>query len=118
MARAGMSVRMTLNNFREAEHVFDRTSWNTLKKMGLFLVPESKKRCPVDKGQLRGSIQYILSKAVGNNYLTIGATALHGIFVHEGTRKMRARPFIKNAILENISRLKTVAQEEYRRIGN
>ena len=118
MTRAGMSVRMTLNNFREAERVFDRTSWNTLKKMGLFLVAESKRRCPVDKGQLRGSIQYILSKAVGNNYLTIGATALHGIFVHEGTRKMRARPFIKNAIMENISRLKTVAQEEYRRIGD
>ena len=113
MAQARASMRLTINNFDRAKNIFEKTAWNTLKKMGMFLVAEAKKRCPVDTGRLRGSIQYYLSKIWGKNYLTIGATAEYAIFVHEGTRKMRKRPFIKDGILENIGKLQEIAAREY-----
>lgn len=113
MAQASANMRLTINNFDKVEKIFEKTAWNTLKKMGMFLVAESKKRCPVDTGRLRGSIQYYLSKIWGKNYLTIGATAEYAIFVHEGTRKMRKRPFIKDGILENIGKLQEIAAREY-----
>jgi hypothetical protein len=40
MAQARASMRLTINNFDKAKNIFEKTAWNTLKKMGMFLVAE------------------------------------------------------------------------------
>lgn len=64
-----------------------------------FLIEgESKMRSPVDTGRLRSSIA--TSLGVGN--LGIGAivqtNVFYAVYVHEGTRKMSGRPFMKQAV--------------------
>lgn len=69
-----------------------------------FLIEgESKQRSPVDTGRLRSSI----ATSLGVGKLGIGAivqtNVFYAIYVHEGTRKMASRPFMKQAVdsLEN-----------------
>lgn len=55
---------------------------------------ESAVRTPVDTGRLRGSYEM----KFGNLYGETGPTANYGIYVHEGTRYMKARPFMSEGI--------------------
>ena len=59
-------------------------------------------------GTLMGSISHEKSS---ENTVDIGTNVKYGIYVHEGTRKMKGRPFIKDGLLENEERLQTVAAE-------
>jgi HK97 gp10 family phage protein len=114
LAQARASMRMTINHFDDARKLFDKVGWSTLKKIGMFLVAESKKRCPVITGYLRGSIRYYISKMWEKHYLTIGATADYAGYVHEGTRYQRKQPFIKDSIMENLTKIQSIAEQEYK----
>lgn len=64
-----------------------------------FLIEgESKMRSPVDTGRLRASI----ATSLGVGQLGIGAivqtNVFYAVYVHEGTRKMSGRPFMKQAV--------------------
>jgi len=64
----------------------------------LSIETESKKLSPVDTGRLRSSI----ATSLGVGQMGIGAivktNVFYAIYVHEGTRKMRARPFMQQAV--------------------
>jgi hypothetical protein len=51
-----------------------------------------------DKGILRNSIATELRAENGNMAMFVGTKVYYGLFVHEGTRKMRARPYLKEAL--------------------
>jgi len=57
---------------------------------------EAKRLCPVDTGQLRNSIGYTIRR--GEMIVSIHADQSYARFVEFGTRRMRARPFIRPAI--------------------
>lgn len=68
---------------------------NDAIRRSIFLIEgESKVRTPVRTGFLRASHQTAFSMLKGE----VGPTASYAIFVHEGTRRMRARPFLFNAV--------------------
>jgi len=52
---------------------------------------ESKKVTPVDTGRLRASI----ATDIGNLRAVIAPHTKYAVFVHEGTRYMKARPFME-----------------------
>lgn len=56
--------------------------------------------CPVDTGLLRASIDETVSvegwKVVGR----VSAETKYAVFVHQGTRYMRARPFLVDALVQ------------------
>ena len=108
------NVRMTVNNFDRARKWIDKSSWETLKNIGEFLVREAKFRCPVDTGFLRSKTKYYLSKMGIDKFLTIGNNVEYAVFVHEGTRKMRARPFIRDAVMANIGRVQVIAKKAWK----
>lgn len=56
---------------------------------------ESKKRSPVDTGRMRSSIQHRKIDALTGEVKT-GVN--YAIYVHEGTRYMSGRPFLREAI--------------------
>lgn len=86
-----------------------------LKQAAYIIEGESKKVTPVDTGFLRSSI----TTAFGSKEAILAPRASYGVFVHEGTKFVRGRPFfewgaekgkpeVENAIkimLEDIGRL-------------
>jgi phage protein, HK97 gp10 family len=65
-----------------------------LQRIALKVEGTAKSNAPVKTGNLRRTVT---SQATAHQAI-IGASANYAVFVHEGTRFMAARPFIKNAI--------------------
>lgn len=85
--------------FSRAPQLMSKRFKVALSKSALTVQRESMIRTPVDTGRLRSSHGFSLSGAG----LGMSATVMTGykvpvnyaVFVHEGTRFMRARPFMK-----------------------
>lgn len=58
---------------------------------------DSKINTPVDTGRLRASTTIRVTPISG----TISTNTNYDIFVHEGTRRMTARPYLRNALESN-----------------
>lgn len=58
------------------------------------LLADTQRRTPVDTGELRGSE----TATSDDTSLTLTASSDHAVYVHQGTRRMRARPFMTDAI--------------------
>lgn len=71
-------------------------------KSALMVEREAKLLTPVDTGRLRSSIM----SSLGLGPLAVGAKVAtnveYAIFVHEGTKRMRPRPFMKQAVDDSI----------------
>lgn len=94
-------INITIKNMPEIRRAFGMApvlmtkELNTAIKESVFTVErESKIRTPVDTGFLRASHR----TAFGNLKGEVGPTAVYGIYVHEGTRFMMGRPFLRNAV--------------------
>lgn len=55
----------------------------------------------IDTGNLRNSITHVVDD--GEDAVYIGTNVEYGIYVHEGTVKMKANRFLKNAVESNAS---------------
>ena len=60
----------------------------------------AKARCPVDTGRLRGSINWRLVMEGGTLTAIIGTNVEYAIYVHEGTRFMAGRPFLREGLAQ------------------
>lgn len=107
-------IRMTNNTQRVRVNLVN-ASRETLTAIGLLIVSEAKKLCPVDTGFLRSSIDSKVTGFLWWKKLRIFSDAEYAIFVHEGTRKMRKRPFVRNAVFNNINKIQALARRTYRR---
>lgn len=64
-----------------------------LKDSAYEIEKQGKANCPVDTGRLRKSIK----ADVDNFEANIGTDVYYAPFVHDGTYKMEARPFLESA---------------------
>lgn len=55
------------------------------KKVGRAVVKAAKKRCPVDEGTLRESIDYTVTTGNGAATVTVGSPLDYAAYVHRGT---------------------------------
>lgn len=97
-----ISVRVTnLDAIRAAfskSPVLMTRELNKAIKTSIFAIErDSKINTPVDTGRLRSSHQTMFSSLRG----VLEPTAEYAIYVHEGTRYMRARPFLLRAVESN-----------------
>lgn len=67
----------------------------------VLVVDDAKVECPVDTGRLQGSITYEVEGTDGY----VGSNVEYAPYVHEGTSKMAARPFLMNAIEKNKNKI-------------
>lgn len=82
-----------------------------LSKAVLIIESQSKQLAPVDTGRLRASIHTIsrrLSAEVGTN-------TNYAVFVHEGTKFMRAQPFMREGLQKAESQIGEVIEGEISR---
>lgn len=67
-------------------------------------------------GDLMRDVNYEVERS-GPNTVDVGNSLFYGPFVHEGTRKMAGRPYIKDALTSptNVETLQDVAAQELRK---
>lgn len=65
-----------------------------IRKAALGIQAQSQRNTPVDTGRLRAS-HYTL---FGNLRGVVGPDTNYAFFVHDGTKYMRARPYLLNAV--------------------
>ena len=61
-----------------------------IRKSAAYIEAESKRVTPVDTNKLPSSIHSIFGRLRGE----VGTNTNYAVFVHEGTRFMRSRPFM------------------------
>ena len=76
--------------FNDIPPQLDKEFDKTLAKIAFLIEGKAKERSPVRTGKMKASI----FSHVGHLQATIMPTVNYAIFVHEGTRFMRARPFL------------------------
>lgn len=80
---------------------------NKLVEIGNLIKERARELAPVRTGRLRASI---FSQVIGWT-LTIGAKAPYARYVEFGTRWIRPRHFMLNAIQENLTKIEGMMQE-------
>lgn len=107
--------------FSKAPRLMSEAFKGALQKSALQVQRESMIRTPVLTGRLRSSHENFLSGSGLQMSATVEPTANYGMFVHEGTRFMKGRPFLKEgayASLQEIDDYFTRAvQDVFDRIG-
>lgn len=93
--------------FRKSPTLMARNLNDAIKKSIFAIQRESMLRTPVDTGRLRASHFTRFSSLYGE----VGPTAFYAIYVHEGTRYMRGRPFLKNAVSSQEQRVQKLFVE-------
>lgn len=93
--------RIEIKNLRQIKDAFGKAPKRMTKALNeaiqksIFTIErQSKINTPVRTGFLRASHQSIFSNLRGET----GPTASYSVFVHEGTRFMRPRPFLMEAV--------------------
>lgn len=94
-------VSITIKNLPQIRAAFNKSptlmtrNLNTaIKKSVLSIQAQSMRNTPVLTGRLRGSHRSLFSNLRGQ----VGTHTNYDIYVHEGTKYMRARPFLRDAV--------------------
>ena len=94
----------------------DDAMGRALEKIGLVAEGHAKLELEneprrIDTGRLRNSI----SHAVREDTAYIGTNVEYGIYVHEGTDKMKPNRFLRNAAANNIEEYRKIVREEMKK---
>lgn len=74
-----------------------------LMATGVNVQTRAKRLCPVDTGRLRSSIQTTMPFRRGNNLVvSVGSNVNYARFVEEGTRYMKAKPYLRPALEQEL----------------
>ena len=79
-----------------------------IQKSALLVERHAKMRTPVDTGRLRSSIKTTLSRMTA----TVNPTVDYAIFVHDGTSRMKGRPFMHWGTEDAKDKIQTVFERE------
>jgi HK97 gp10 family phage protein len=97
---------------KESPEKIGRAMQDIIRKASLLVEREGKINAPVDTGRLRASIStdiFPLSAEVHTN-------VNYAIYVHEGTRHMRARPFMYDAVRSVESQMGDLVTAEIKKV--
>jgi len=92
-----IEIQVRVNTFPQAPSLLASAISAALNDAGTLILADMQRRTPVDTGALRGSE----TASVSGQTLTLragGGSADHAGCVHDGTRHMAARPFMRDAI--------------------
>lgn len=103
-----VNVKVKITNLREIKQAFSQAparmtkALNKAIQQSIFTIErQSKINTPVRTGFLRASHRSLFSNLRGE----VGPTASYAMFVHEGTRYMRSRPFLLEAVQSTDSQI-------------
>lgn len=100
------NVTVKQDNTEPAVDGIDSAIGRALEEIGLLAENYAAKKCPVDTGNLRGSITYEVDAA--GNAVYIGTNVEYAPYVELGTSRQKAQPFLRPAASEH--------GEQYRKV--
>lgn len=110
-----MDVKITIKNlpqiraaFAKAPHIIGPKLDRAIKTSVLLVGRRSRVLTPVDTGRLRASTRETFRPMYGE----VGTFTNYDIFVHEGTRFMKARPYMRNAVEQVSPSIQSVFEKE------
>lgn len=103
-----LDVASVTKFFKEIPENLERAIATTIQKATLLIERDAKIGAPVDTGRLRSSI----SSEIRPLSSTVSTHTNYARYVHDGTRFMRARPFMANAGKSAVSEMETILGEE------
>lgn len=86
-----------LKNINNIQKNFYEDLENLIKKYGVYLFTNTKRRTPVDKGQLRRSWKLKYKK--GNLYIQLYNNTEYGIYVEYGHRTRGGKSYVEGAYM-------------------
>lgn len=92
-------VSVIQDNAEQVVDGIDSAIGAALEKIGLLAENYAAKKCPVDTGNLRGSITYEVDTA--DNAVYIGTDVEYAPHVELGTSRQKAQPFLRPAASEH-----------------
>lgn len=94
MSDNGLSYTVELKlKDKEVTEELKRRIESRMKEVCVTIMDDAKRECPVDTGRLQGSITYAVDGQKG----AVGTNVEYAPYVHNGTSRMPARPFLRNA---------------------
>jgi HK97 gp10 family phage protein len=92
MSKINYTVELNLKDKEVTEEMKKRIE-QKMAEVCVLIQDDAKRECPVDTGRLQGSITYEVNGTEG----AVGTNVEYAPYVHDGTSKMSARPFLRNA---------------------
>jgi len=106
--------RQLQKNFRKAPQVTFRELNKAIKIVGWMITRKSKDVTPVKTGALKGSIRPSFEPLK----TIIEPHKNYGLYVHEGTKYMKARPFLKWGVENSVTDVENVLSRAVQRVLN
>lgn len=103
----GVTVRQ--DNTGQAVDGIDSAIGTALEKIGLLAENYAAKKCPVDTGNLLGSITHEVD--AGDNAVYIGTDVEYAPYVELGTSRQEAQPFLRPAASEHGAQYRRVLKK-------
>lgn len=104
-----MTVRVNEDNTDKVTEGIDSAIGRALEEIGLLAENYAAKKCPVDTGNLRGSITYEVDAA--GNAVYIGTNVEYAPYVELGTSRQKAQPFLRPAASEHGAQYRKVLKK-------
>lgn len=103
----GVSVRR--DNTEQAIDGIDSAIGVALEEIGLLAEGYAARKCPVDTGNLRGSITHEVDTA--DDAVYIGTNVEYAPYVELGTSRQKAQPFLRPAASEHGAQYRQVLKK-------
>lgn len=107
MAIDGVTVNE--DNTEQVVDGIDSAIGAALEEIGLLAENYAAKKCPVDTGNLRGSIAHEVD--AGDNAVYIGTNVEYAPHVELGTSRQKAQPFLRPAASEHGAQYRKVLKK-------
>ena len=102
-----MEVKVT-SHVDEVKDALEHQIALALAKVGFAAEDHVKALAPVDTGRLRASITHL----VDDRSVTIGTDVEYAKYQEAGTSRMKAQPFLRPGILNNLDEYKSIIHNE------
>lgn len=102
-------VTVVQDNTGQVVDGIDSAIGAALEEIGLLAENYAERKCPVDTGNLRGSITYEVD--AGGNAVYIGTNVEYAPHVELGTSRQEAQPFLRPAASEHGAQYRRVLEK-------
>lgn len=104
-----MTVKVNEDNTDKVTEGIESAIAVALEKIGLLAENYAAKKCPVDTGNLRGSITREIDTS--DNAVYIGTNVEYAPYVELGTSRQKAQPFLRPAASEHSAQYRQVLKK-------
>lgn len=102
-------VSVKQDNTEQVVDGIDSAIGVALEKIGLLAENYAVKKCPVDSGNLQGSITHEVD--VDDNAVYVGTNVEYALYVELGTSRQKAQPFLRPAASKHDAQYRRVLKK-------